>query len=802
MTTHLCLALPAILFASVGMHSAWGQGPKAQDGPQLSKIAAPAPEDTLDPKAKAIHDRAVESLKKLKGLELTSVLAVEGIDPSMIPPGLTDPVHVVIDFQSSKPATPERGGPGPMPFGRLAMDSSKDGKPTMKFCFDGKSAIVVDEAAKSFMQCGEMEWPMLLGQRTANLPQWHFENRMDMSGVPADSMPKDVAFTVVGEETLDGQPCDVVRRVRTMQLEGMQDDSGKAIAGPELRITEVVAFARQDGLAAVAQDPAPAAITASDRRDDASLAAALRDLAARHPSRVAVTAIGKTIGDRPIHLVTLARDLANADRRPGILVVAGMDGHRWSGTEAVLLALEQLAAGDAPWLAEVTVYAVPRGNPDASAAFVRGPRRAYGGDDLRHDNDRDGRDDEDPPIDLDGDGAITQLRVTGLSAPWPAPTLAADPAEPRLLRAPDAASGQMAAYTVWTEGIDHDGDGSLAEDWPGGFNPERNFPHRWPEFEDEAGNYPLLSNESKALAEFVAAHPNVFAALVLGRHDTVVNLPDPKARTPGGMPAIYAPEDERAYAEVAKAWREVVGQKRAEGRDTSGSFVAWMNAQRGVPTFASTLWGRPDLPEPNDEEKARRKDLPRPADAEAAAWLEYSDRVRGGTGFVPWTRVEHPQVQNMEVGGWVAGFRENPPIEEVLPLGERCAAFLDRLAAYRPAVRISVPRVTAMGPGIWRIEATLTNAGKLPTVMRGGRAEGVVPAHVVRLSVPMDRVKSGRRIDVVRGLDPGEIRRLSWIVQAPPEEEVAVELLFGGHVVERHAFTDGSPAAPAGGGAK
>ncbi len=248
MTTANRPAAFALLAASLGLAPVTaGAAPVAQ-APQLTKVEAPAAADTVDPKAKAIHDRGVDTLKKLKAIELTSVLAVEGIDPSMIPPGLTDPVHVVIDFQSSKPATPERGGPGPMPFGRLAMDSSKDGKPTMKFCFDGKSAIVVDEAAKSFMQCGEMEWPMLLGQRTANLPQWHFENRMDMSGVPADSMPKDVAFTVVGEETLDGQPCDVVRRVRTMQLEGMQDDSGKAIAGPELRITEVVAFARQDGL--------------------------------------------------------------------------------------------------------------------------------------------------------------------------------------------------------------------------------------------------------------------------------------------------------------------------------------------------------------------------------------------------------------------------------------------------------------------------------------------------------------------------------------------------------------------------
>jgi len=251
MRTSCRTAVPVLLAASIAVPlAADDASPKGAQSVQMPKVAAPqAAPDTVDPKAKAIHDRGVESLRKLKALELTSVLAVEGIDPSMIPPGITDPAHVVIDFQTSKPAQPaERGGPGPMPFGRLAMDSSKSGKPTGKFAYDGKGAIIVDEASKTYMQAGGDDWTMLLGQRAANLPQWHLENRADMSGVPDGSMPKDVAFTIVGEETLDGQACDVVRRVRSMQLEGMQDDSGKAVPGPELRVTEVVAFARQDGL--------------------------------------------------------------------------------------------------------------------------------------------------------------------------------------------------------------------------------------------------------------------------------------------------------------------------------------------------------------------------------------------------------------------------------------------------------------------------------------------------------------------------------------------------------------------------
>ena len=560
--------------------------------------------------------------------------------------------------------------------------------------------------------------------------------------------------------------------------------------------------------------PAPAsapqaAITVVERRDASSLDAALAALVARHPGTVARTTIGTSPRKLPIHLLTLSSDPATAASRPALLLVAGMDGPRWSGTEAALVAIDAIATDHADALKDVTVYVVPRGNPDAAEAFAVGPRRDHSADGAVHDNDRDGRVDEDAPRDLNGDGLITQIRASGTLFPWPAPTVVADPAEPRLLRAPDAKAGQVPVYTVWAEGIDTDGDGRIGEDWPGGLDPERNFPHRWPEFEDEAGAYPLIAPESKALADFVMSHPNLFAAAVLGRHDTVVSLPDPKAKTPGGMPAMIAEEDAAAYNELAKAWKDAVGQKRAEGRDTAGSFVAWMNAQRGVPTVASTLWGRPDLPEPTEDEKAKAKeqakDRPaagKPADEEAAAWLAYSDTVRGGAGFVPWTRIEHPQLQNVEVGGWVAGFRENPPLEEVAPLGKKCAEFLVRAAGQRPRVELSKPVVTAVGPGLWRVEATLANTGRLPTVMRGGRADTVTPAHLVRISVPVERVKSGRRSDVVHGIDPGETRRYSWIVAAPPDEEVAVELLFNGATAARWSFRDGAEVPAGNGGAK
>lgn len=549
--------------------------------------------------------------------------------------------------------------------------------------------------------------------------------------------------------------------------------------------------------AAPAAAPAtPTAVSPVERRDTASLTAAVEALRARYPGAITVADLEHSARKRPIPILTLSAGGAGP-LRPAILVLAGMDGPRWSGTEAVLVAAESILRDRPELLKDVTVYVIPRGNPDAAEGFARGPRRNYSGNGVAHDNDRDGVTEEDAPRDLNGDGLITQMRAPGTMPPFLKPALVTDPGEPRLMRAPDSKAGEVPVFTVWTEAIDTDGDGRLGEDWPGGIDPERNFPHRWPEFEDEAGAYPLLAPESKAIAEFVVSHPNIFASLVLGRHDTVINVPSGKERTSGGMPMMLDEADVGPYAEMAKAWRDIVGQKRTEARDPAGSFVAWMNAERGIPTFASTLWGRPDLPEADKEagkdKKKEGKDTPKPSDEEAAAWLAYSDTMRGGTGFVPWTRTEHPQIKDLEVGGWVPGFKENPPLADVAPLGAKTAEFLAKLADSRPHVSVARPTVTATGPSLWKIDTVLSNTGRLPTVMRGGRADAVAPSYVLRISTPFERLKSGRRNDVIRGIDPGETRQASWLVVAPPDETVVVELAFGGSPIERWAFRDGMP---------
>jgi len=634
-------------------------------------------------------------------------------------------------------------------------------------------------------------------------------------------------------------------------------------------------------------------------RSDASLAEALRELVGAHGNHASLREIGRTLEDRPIHMLTLATDPARAGDMPSILVLAGMDGQRAATTEVALRMAKRLLTDDASVLEQVAVFMVPRGNPDGTARFRAAPSRRGALNARPVDEDRDRRIDEDGPADLDGDGVITLMRKADPPPGLARATLVVDEHDARILREPKPLSGEAPRYAVWVEGLDADRDGLIAEDGPGGVDPDMNFPARWSEFDRSAGAAPLSESESRALAAFVAEHPRIVAVVALGRHDNIVNVPDARARDASGrMPAQLDEADSALWAELSKSYKEITGQSKATGADPAGSFALWCYLHRGIPSITSTMWSRPEppkAPETKEDGKDETKSAvdagastdsptttaPAPAApgatpsestpaagasprsfeaavdshlahasdasdeatedpcavghdhesvgfAQAApqggppggargagprrggagargagspaqpaapsaretgagggddvAWVQYSDRDRTGIGFVPWKPFTHPTLGEVEIGGFVAGFRENPPESEFDAIAEKQVKWLAHLASKRPSISVNGPQVRALADGLVRVDLAVTNAGGLPLAMAPGRGEGMAPSLVLRLSAPLERVKSGQRVQTVRSLDPGATHSASWIVEAPggePFDVVVAHPLIG-----------------------
>jgi len=244
-----------------------------------------------------------------------------------------------------------------------------------------------------------------------------------------------------------------------------------------------------------------------------------------HPQEVKLLTIGKSAGGRPLYVVRVASAAgADPDSRPAVFVGANLVGYHNAGTEAALDLLQTLISSPpapaAKLLASYTFYVAPALNPDAHDALFGKLRDRRGGDEMKLDHDLDGLDGEDPPDDLNGDGAITRMRIPDPAGGW-----VADATDPRVLVKADAMEQRASAFRVVTEGRDDDGDGEYNEDDTDGVWPDKNFPHAFPYSTPDAGPWSSYAPESKALMDFLLAHRNVALAVVYGPANNLLAAP-------------------------------------------------------------------------------------------------------------------------------------------------------------------------------------------------------------------------------------------------------------------------------------
>ena len=536
--------------------------------------------------------------------------------------------------------------------------------------------------------------------------------------------------------------------------------------------------------------------------DPAAIDARLVALASSPAAGVRVETLATTGGGRPIRVVMI-KDAAGG-RKPTLLIVAGIDARYGTGVELATALAERFAASPPAWLQHASLAVIPCLNPDGFAR--QGPIADFGRLVVPGDQDHDGRTDEDGGDDLDGDGRILMMRVkrpapsTGLTA-----TLCQDTDFPMLLRQPDTAKGEQAQWALLLEGIDNDADGRFNEDGVagaagGGLDLDMQWPAFWPEFQDGAGTSPLQTVETRSLATWCLAHQEVAAVLVLGRHDTLVTIPEAGKMDPSGqVPLGIEADDKAVYEAISAKFKEVTGITESPGADSAGSFLRWSYTNLGVLALGTPAWVRPDLvkeekrggpvaapgqpdvnaaggakpvagelavpdAEPKDAgkatlpgqpadkpaekpaEKLAAKPEPRPEPkSDESKWLRHFEDRQSVVAFVPWKPWTHPQLGEVEIGGFVPNVRINAPTDALPRLIELQAQFIGELAARFPTIE-SRAWATALAPGLWRIDVQLTNTGRLPTRMAiGAKSRAKLPT-LVTIDVDVSQLVSGTKV--------------------------------------------------------
>lgn len=150
-------------------------------------------------------------------------------------------------------------------------------------------------------------------------------------------------------------------------------------------------------------------------------------------------------------------------------------------------------------------------------------------------------------------------------------------------------------------------------------------------------------------------------------------------------------------------------------------------------------------------------------DRQVLRWMD-SEKI---DGFVPWTKFNHPDLGEVEIGGFKPYAAANPPAEKIAALGAAHAKFAVHLASLFPRVRIAATEVLNYGGGLFRIKAEIENAGFWPTALAHGVASRSVKPTMVQLGVePGDVVSGHAKTEFFQALaGSGGRVKYEWIVR-------------------------------------
>jgi hypothetical protein len=280
---------------------------------------------------------------------------------------------------------------------------------------------------------------------------------------------------------------------------------------------------------------------------------------------------------------------------------------------------------------------------------------------------------------------------------------------------------------------------------PQGLDLNRNFPASWrQEFEQlGAGPYPTSEPEVRAVVEFIASHKNLTGGTSFHTWSGVLlrpfeHLPDEEMHA----------EDLWVYQTIGKKGTELTGypnisvyhEFRYHPKNVIGGTFDWIYEHMGMFSWVVEIWS-----------PMREAGI---ADYKYIDWfrehtpdddlklIRWSDEKLGGVAHVDWKPFAHPQLGEVEIGGWNRFHAfSNPPLPLLAKEIERFPKWLLWQALISPKlalVHAGAARVIDGGDkAAWKVTLVVQNEGWLPSyVSKRALARQVVRGLIVEVALP------------------------------------------------------------------
>ena len=452
----------------------------------------------------------------------------------------------------------------------------------------------------------------------------------------------------------------------------------------------------------------------------------LQDFVHAFPDLLAIESIGKSHEGRDIWVLTATNQKTGAAAdKPAYWVDANIHASELAGSAAAMYFIDTLtknygkigARGEqiTRLLDTRALYICPRMNPDGAEwamrdtpKIIRSATRAYPYDEEAIE----GLDIDD----VDGDGRILSMRIKDQNGNWKCHAT-----EPRLMVPREPAEYGGIYYRMLPEGTmrDYDGYTVKVNKDKQGIDLNRNFPAGWRQEHEQfgAGPYPTSEPEVRSVVHFITHHQNITGGLTFHTWSGVLLRPF-ATLADTEMPAedlwTYQKQGEKGEAITGYPAISTFHEFRYNPKDVISGTFDWIYEHLGLYEWTVEIWCPMREAGITDYKYIDWfRDHPVEDDLKMLKW---ADAELKGKGYIDWYKFDHPQLGEVEIGGWdkINTFRNPPPHL----LEREIAKFPDWLiynAMTSPKLELVEVKKEKIDADTHRITLAVQNTGYLPS---------------------------------------------------------------------------------------
>jgi murein tripeptide amidase MpaA len=461
----------------------------------------------------------------------------------------------------------------------------------------------------------------------------------------------------------------------------------------------------------------------------AELTGLLHQCVKAYPNLLTLHSMGKSFEGRDLWVLEVTNAATGPiSEKPAFWIDGNIHSIEVTASAAVLYFLEYLLKGYGAD-AEVTraldtrgFYLCPRINPDGAEwaladipRYVRSSTRTYPRTYPEIEAVQEGFEVQD----VDSDGKILRMRVVDQHGHWKC-----HPDDSRVMvrREPSESGGIY--YHIIPEGRFADAkqfDGTRIRVNPPvqGLDLNRNFPENWRPEADQlgAGDYPGSEPEVRAVVDWFTSHPNISGGVAFHTFSGVLLRP-----FGGKADTEMAVEDLRVYKRIGQQGTATTGypnisvyeEFRYHPKEVITGTFDWAYDQLGIYSWVVEIWS------PMREAGIEKYDYidwfrehPIEDDLKLMRW---NDSALAGKGFVDWRKFNHPQLGEVEIGGWDSfACISNVPKEKLASELAKFPKWLLWQALISPRLELRSASATSVGEGLYKVRLEVVNSGWLGT---------------------------------------------------------------------------------------